>query len=157
MLFKELDGRFQKIWYAMTDNSHEVSYDSCGNVQGLGLLLRCCLTLLILLGFDQKLITVKTKTLLLILERLFSFDLSRQNKEKTIKFKKLHQQYCRTEGGETTAIDEDFVASLHFVEPSDPRHSLITTLLEVIMESHDNCFRLVLLEFSNLFRKSCFI
>ncbi|KAI4338845.1 hypothetical protein MLD38_023853 [Melastoma candidum] len=134
MLFEELDRRLHRIWSAMSDISREVSCDSCGDVPGLGLLLRCCLTLLMLLGFDQELVTMKTKALLLILKRLISLDVSGQNSERPIKFKKHHERYSRKDGSETTAIDEDFVVYLHFLGPSVPCHSLITIVLEVFAD-----------------------
>lgn len=139
ILFKELDERFRSFSCAMSDVSLSefygndgLSLDSCWDIEGLGLLLRCCLTLLTLLDFSQNLIITKTVSLLSILHRLLSFDLSRKNEERLINFKKVYQQYCHNEDGNTTSIAEDFVASLQFLEPSDPLHSLITTLLEVI-------------------------
>lgn len=100
------------------------------NIEELILILRCCLTLLTWLGFDQTLTIENAKFLLSILGRLISFDINRKNGDHSIKLM-LRRECTYAEDGVTASVIEDF-ASLCFVETPCPYRSSLCALLEVI-------------------------
>ncbi|XP_056175994.1 uncharacterized protein LOC115674074 isoform X2 [Syzygium oleosum] len=104
------------------------------NVEEPTLLLRCCLSVLTLLSFDQNLILEKARVLLSMLSKLISFTSSGNDEDTSISFKRFHRECNYSENGYTTSVAEDLVASLHFLQPSDPRRSLISALLEVFAD-----------------------
>lgn len=99
----------------------------------LTLLLRCCIVSLNLLASDQSLLFQKCQVLLAILRRFCSQGLGGGNNKNAISFKQSVScgRTC-SEGGYATSISEDFVASFHFIEPSDPFLPVSCSLLEVI-------------------------
>ena len=107
--------------------------DMWGTAKELTLLLRCCIVSLNLLGSDQSLLFQKCQVLLTILSGFCSQHLSGKNEKNAISFKKsVSCGHTCSEGGYATSISEDFVASFHFIEPSDPFLPVSCSLLEVI-------------------------
>ncbi|KAI3440075.1 uncharacterized protein J3R85_004046 [Psidium guajava] len=104
------------------------------NVEELTLLLRCCLSVLTLLSFDQNLILEKARVLLSVLSKLISFSSSENDEDASISFKRFRRECSYCENGFTTSVAEDLVASLHFLQPSDPHRSLLSALLEVFAD-----------------------
>lgn len=109
------------------------------NAEELTLLLRCCLSVLTLLSFDQNLILEKARVLLSILSKLISFSSSENDEDPSISFKRFSRECSYCENGFTTSVAEDFVASLHFIQHSDPHRSLLSALLEVLSINFTCC------------------
>lgn len=139
ILYEELCERSQQLFSALqeisTSQKHARTLSSSklwNNVEEPTLLLRCCLSVITLLSFDQNLILEKARVLLSILSKLISFTSSGNDEDTSISFKRFHRECNYSENGYTTSVAEDLVASLHFLQPSDPHRSLISALLEVL-------------------------
>ncbi|XP_030550843.2 uncharacterized protein LOC115755541 isoform X2 [Rhodamnia argentea] len=140
-LYEELCERSQQLFSALRENSisqkHARTLSTSklwNNVEELALLLRCCLSVLTLLSFDQNLILERTRVLLSILSKLISFSSSENDEEASISFKRFRWERSYRENGFTTSVAEDLVASLHFLQPSDRHRSLLSALLEVFAD-----------------------
>lgn len=139
ILYEELRERSHQLFSALREISisqkHARTLSSSklwNNVEDLPLLLRCCSSVLTLLSFDQNLILEKARVLLSILSKLISFTSSGNDEGTSISFKSFHRECSYSENGYTTSVAEDLVASLHFLQPSDPHRSLLSALLEVL-------------------------
>ncbi|XP_010032568.2 uncharacterized protein LOC104422051 [Eucalyptus grandis] len=141
ILYEELCEKSQQLFSALRETSIGQEHartpslpELCNNVEELTLSLRCCLSVLTLLSFDQNLILGKAQVLLSILSKLISFTSSGSDEDDSISFKRFHRECNYCENGCTTSVAEDLVASLHFLQPSDPQRSLLSALLEVFAD-----------------------
>ncbi|XP_030546168.1 uncharacterized protein LOC115752213 isoform X2 [Rhodamnia argentea] len=141
ILYKELCERCQQLFSALPEisisqkHARTLSTSKLWNIaEELTLLLRCCLSVLTLLSFDQNLILEKAQVLLSILSKLISFTSSGNDEGTSISFKRFRRERSYCENGYTTSVAEDLVASLHFLRPSDPHTSLLSALLEVFAD-----------------------
>ncbi|CAK9158135.1 unnamed protein product [Ilex paraguariensis] len=142
ILFKELSKRFNKFFATLSDVSTRSALGQAGlpldmriAAETVNLLLRCCMVILNLLVPQQYLLLENGKVLLEILRKLGSLDLVRTQDKDTISFEKSVSHGCTyIDKGCTTSVREDFVASLHFLEPSDPHRPFLCAMLEVIQQ-----------------------
>ncbi|GKV35236.1 hypothetical protein SLEP1_g43537 [Rubroshorea leprosula] len=143
ILFEKLDVKFNEFFLALHDVSLSQAsgqsifhWDVNAAIEEITLLLRCCIVIFTLLGFDicTKLVFEKGQVLLSILRRLFSVKLRRGTWESHKDFQKsVSYEHVNSDGGCTT-VDEDFVASISFLEQPDPCHALLCALLEVFAD-----------------------
>lgn len=137
-MFNELCKRFKDLSdvFARRDlGESSLHSDMWGTAKELTLLLRCCIVSLNLLGSDQSLLFQKCRVLLTILSRFCSQGLSEGSEKNAFSFKKsVSCGHTCSEGGYATSICEDFVASFHFIEPSDPFLPVSCSLLEVFAD-----------------------
>ncbi|CAI9114867.1 OLC1v1015679C2 [Oldenlandia corymbosa var. corymbosa] len=138
VLFEELSQRFKKFFDALYTGSsdEDLGNDVYGAAETLNLLLRCCLVVMILLE-QQKVVLEKGLIVLGMLRSLCSVDLKVvkwRKREKAIRFAKSVSVAYEYSNNDSTTLTEDFVASLHFLEPSDSRIPLVTSMLEVFLD-----------------------
>lgn len=136
IMFNELCKRFKDlsdVFARRNLGESSLHSDVWGTASELTLLLRCCIVSLTLLGSDPCLLFQKCRVLLTILKRFCFQGLSGGNEEDAITFQKsVSCSHKCSESGYATSISEDFVASFHFIEPSDPFRLVSCSLLEVI-------------------------
>lgn len=140
VLFKELSQRFDQFFSALpnlsnngTGNGNSAS-DMAEAAEIVNWLLRCCLVLLILLQDQQSLLLEKAHVLLQVRRSLCSLNLNAKNERKGFRFEKSVSRACAYGENDCTTSTEDFMASLHFLEPSDSRLPLLLAMLEVILD-----------------------
>ncbi|XP_027149703.1 uncharacterized protein LOC113750003 isoform X1 [Coffea eugenioides] len=140
VLFKELSQRFDQFFSALPNLSNNDAGD--GNsasvmaeaAEIVNWLLRCCLVLLILLQDQQSLLLEKAHVLLQVRRSLCSLNLNVKNERRGFRFEKSVSRACEYGENDCTTSTEDFMASLHFLEPSDSRLPLLSAMLEVILD-----------------------
>lgn len=137
LLFEELDRRFEFFFSALCDvsenrgNGHVVlGSDVWAKVDGMTLLLRCCMVILTMV--DQDLVLKKFQVLVLIIGKLKSLMTIRGNEKSQVTFEKvLSREFSFNDATSATSITEDFIASISIVEPSDPCLPSLCAILEV--------------------------
>ncbi|XP_009623356.1 uncharacterized protein [Nicotiana tomentosiformis] len=141
VLFEELYERFDHLFSASRDTS--ANDLTQGNLQRnisedaeiFYLLLRCCMVTLPLLVSRHNLLLEKGKVLLVLLRKLCSINTFGAENRMEITFEKSVSQACTSEDNECrTTSTEDFVASLHFFEPSDLHTSFLRATFEVFVD-----------------------
>lgn len=139
VLFEELYERFDHLFSASRDTS--ANDLTQGNLQRnisedaeiFYLLLRCCMVTLPLLVSRHNLLLEKGKVLLVLLRKLSSINTFGAENRTEITFENSVSQACTSEDNDCrTTSTEDFVASLHFFEPSDLHTSFLRATFEVI-------------------------
>ncbi|KDP46954.1 hypothetical protein JCGZ_07971 [Jatropha curcas] len=142
-LFNELDVGFKDFFSVLHDVPISTDSDQAVLVkniwaksEGLMVLLRCCMVLLILMEFNPELCTVKGRLLLSILGRLMSTELSGGGNDKnSLIFKRSISLECAYIIGDCTAsVTEESVASITQLEPSYLCYTLICRALEVFAD-----------------------
>ncbi|KAA8538662.1 hypothetical protein F0562_028270 [Nyssa sinensis] len=101
----------------------------------LNLLLRCCMVILNLFVPNKHLLLENGRVLLAMLRKLCSLDSNGGNEKNAISFEKLvSHEFTYVDNDCTACFTEDFVASLRFLEPSDPCLPFLCTILEVFAD-----------------------
>lgn len=140
VLFKELSQRFDQFFSALPNLSNNdigagnSASDMAEAAEIVNWLLRCCLILLILLQDQQSLLLQKAHVLLQVRRSLCSVNLNVKNDKRGFRLEKSVSRACEYGENDCTTSTEDFVASLHFLEPSDSRLPLLSAMLEVILD-----------------------
>ncbi|KAK9270305.1 hypothetical protein L1049_025883 [Liquidambar formosana] len=142
IMFKQLCERFKQIFSALNGLSASQAHGPSGLCsdtwtisEELLLLLRCCLVVLTLFDPPDQQILEKSKLLISILSRLRSLDFIGGREKNGITFKaSVSRESACTNNGCTTSVAEDFVASLRFLEPSDPCLPFLRAMLEVFVD-----------------------
>ncbi|KAL3513375.1 hypothetical protein ACH5RR_026092 [Cinchona calisaya] len=141
VLFEELSQRFERFLSALRNDSSNKEVQNCNLAMDIAeaaeivnWLLRCCLIVLILLQDQQSVLLEKGQVLLWILQSLCSLNLNVKNERRAFRFEKSVSRACEHGDSVCTTSTEDFVASLHFLEPSDSRIPLVSAMLEVMLD-----------------------
>lgn len=139
VLFKELFQRFERLFSALRNDPSSIdvedgnpALDMAEAAEIVNWLLRCCLVLLILLQDQQIILLEKGQVLLRVLRSLCLVNLNVKNERRWFRFEKSISRSCESGDNVYTTSTEDFVASLHFLEPSGSRLHLVSAMLEVI-------------------------
>ncbi|XP_052203573.1 uncharacterized protein LOC127808903 isoform X3 [Diospyros lotus] len=140
-LFKNLSVMFKQFLFSLQDVTPRqalVEASLCSHIEAtseqLNLLLRCCLVILNLLCFDQHRLLENGQVLLALLEELSSLTSVIGNEKISIGFEKVSCAYSYKDLDSASSFTEDLVASLHFIEPSDPCLPFLCTMLEVFAD-----------------------
>lgn len=134
-LFEELVNRLEFVFSALSDANANRAHKHTGSdkdmgvdVDELGLLLRCCISLSMV---DPSLVMEKTQFFLSVLGKVIGLVTSGCSEKDFFSFRKsVSCERTYTDGG-GTYVSEDFVASLCFFEPSNPWYPVLCALLEV--------------------------
>lgn len=142
VLFQELSKKFEQLFSALSSASSNKKLgddstisDICSAVEIVKLLLRCSLVVLSLLEHQQNYLLTKGKVLLEIFRKLSSvnFNMKQKNEEMRLEKSVPHSSINNEDDCITSSV-EDFVASLHFLEPSDPCLHFVSSMIEVFLD-----------------------
>ncbi|XP_057973762.1 uncharacterized protein LOC131161801 isoform X2 [Malania oleifera] len=137
-IFRELPKRFRELFTALHDSSSvqaSSDFDIWAMAEEFNLILRCCLVFLNLLEYDLNLLLEKCRVLLAILSRLCSSNFIHGGKRNAFSFKKFVS--CEGAYGNNvniTSFSEDYIATLSFLEQSDPCLPSLRPMLEVFLD-----------------------
>ncbi|XP_051136888.1 uncharacterized protein LOC127255421 [Andrographis paniculata] len=140
VLFKELDERFEQFlkYYSISVSKdwERTSYSGIfDSFEVTVLLFRNCMLLLSLLEPQQNLILEKGEILFRILRKLNMPKVPQNTGKHRFSYEKSVFRECSPgNNGCSTSCAEDFTASLQFLEPHNPLHSVLTTMLEVSVD-----------------------
>lgn len=139
VLFLELSKKFEQLFSALScgssnkklEDSNSIP-DICGTVEIVNLLLRCSLIMLNLLEHQHDHLLIKGKVILEIFRKLSSVNFHTKQKNEMRFEKSVPHASINNDDDCITSSVEDFVASLHFLEPSDPCLHFVSSTIEVI-------------------------
>ncbi|TMW99733.1 hypothetical protein EJD97_002069 [Solanum chilense] len=141
ILFEEMYERFDHLFSAPRDTSVNdqrqgiLQKNMSKDAETFYLLLRCCMVTLTLLVSQHNLLLEKGKILLVLLRKLCSINTFAAGNRTKITFQKSVSHAFTSEDNDCrTTSTEDIVASLHFVEPSDPHTSFLCATFEVFVD-----------------------
>lgn len=140
VLFQELSKKIEQLFSALSSGSSNKKLedgnsipDICGTVEIVNLLLRCSLVMLNLLEHQHDCLLVKGKVILEIFRKLSSVNFNMKQKNEEVRFEKsVPHLSINNDNDCITSSVENFVASLHFPELSDPCLHYVSSTIEVI-------------------------